>query len=404
MAKKITGRGRGAVLSGSKAWDLAGELDPQMYQRAYEEGLSFSAYLEQRDPSKDYDFEITEPDGRDPINRVNPGAGRTITRKMDAFERQLMAADIITQTDVYNGIRAHTVERFYMSDNPDSLVLFPEFIARQIRANALLPSILDSLIAMTTGIDRDVYRSFYITEDTDAQRMRRVEEGAEVPLAILTGGEHVIDLKKYGRRLESTYETIRHMALDRLAFHITRLAQQYQLDKAEAAISILINGDGNSDTNAETINLSSMDSSAGGSITGKAWINFMLQYNEPYKATTIIGEKDRVAEMLIMNIGSANLTLAALAQIEGALGSMVLPEPVVGPFRVYGRNLTDLTDRILSVDRANALEHVTEVGAALTEVDRIISRQFTQIVITEVSGFAVLAKSGVAAKDLDLTG
>jgi len=394
---------RGASLKGSRAWDVAETLDPEMYKAAYERGMSLSAYLSHMDPDdKQYELTVREPDPTDPLNRVTPGLGRYRERSLDAFERQLMISDIITNTDVANGIRAHTVERFYMSDNPDSLVLFPEFIARQIRAVQLQPSIFNALVAMTTGIDRDVYRSFYITEDTDEQRMRRVQEGAEVPLAKLTGGDHVINLKKYGRRLEATYETIRHAALDRIAFHIQRLAQQYQIDKAEAGIGIIINGDGNASTGATTVNLSAMDPVAAGSVTGKAWINFMMEFDEPYRPTVIVAEKDRVTELLVMNVGSANLTMAMLAQLQGSLGSMVLPEPVVGPYSVYGRNLTDLADSVLAIDRANVLEHVTEIGATLTEVDRIISRQFDQIVMTEVSGFAILTTGGVASKVLDL--
>lgn len=387
--------------------ELVGKLNADMYKHAYERGMNFSTYLDAITTQPAGGPEMIEiADQSDPRNWGPYPSGRTFKRRKSAFERQLEVRDIVVKADIPAGIPAHTVARFYTGDNPDSLVLFPEFISRTIRAVALQPNILDAVVGMTTGITgSDLYRAFYLTDDADSRTLRRVSQGAEIPTATLTGGDHTITLKKYGRRLLGTYEVFRHMAIDRFAFHLMQIGQQAMIDKAATAIDIAINGDGNTSTAATTVTLSSVDAAAGGKVTGKGWLGFGIKFNEPYKATTIVAEKTRIVELMLANVGSANLTMAQLAAVmqqNSGVNQLDFPEPIFGAVRVYGRDLAALSNKVLALDRNNAIEMITELGTSITETDKIISRQFNEIVVSEVVGFAVLTVGGNASKILDL--
>ena len=210
-------------------------LSRQLYEAAYREGVSFSAYLEKLDPSSRYDGELA---------------------KLDAFERQLYVAGIRVHSDPRSGVYADRVQKFFDSEKADSAYLLPEFMARiwrsaaygqrfylssapvssvlhpdyiqeTIRAKQIEPAIpLSEIVALITQIDSDVYRAFYLVDSEADRQMTRVTEGSEIPTATLTGGDHTIRLRKYGRRLVASYETIRRMPIDRFALHIAQLAVQ----------------------------------------------------------------------------------------------------------------------------------------------------------------------------------
>lgn len=393
-------RGDPQLRTQQRAGDLHASLHQDMYREAYKAGMSFSAWLEQEDPSDQYDGELA---------------------RMDAFERQLMIAGIKVRSDRRLGIAADKVdrfytatgtsaillpefmarvyrlaasgglpyaERFYMSSSPVSDVLHPDFIAAEMRAKKLQPSILDVLVALRTGIDSDIYKAFYVTDDEDERTLRRVAEGAEVPTAILTGGDHSINLKKYGRALEVSYEVVRRMPIDRLAFHLSQLAYQAEKDKAKTGIDVLINGDGNSGTSATASTISTLSGGTADQIDAEPLLDFLLLFEDPYRPTVVVGQREGIVELLTVDLGSANLPLFMGMLNPDWMGGLTMPEPIM-PFAVYARSYLP-TKKLVAVDGTKALEMVFEVGADLTETDKIIKSQVDVIVMTEAVGFCVL--------------
>ena len=89
-------------------------LGIQLYERAYADGMSFSAMLEKLDPSAQY-------------------RGDQVLGETDAFQRQLMLAGIRAHSDPVAGIWASKVEDFYSSRREGAVSLLPEFIARTWR-------------------------------------------------------------------------------------------------------------------------------------------------------------------------------------------------------------------------------------------------------------------------------
>lgn len=381
--------------------DVTAELrkGKDVYLAAYQQGLSLSAYLETLDPTQQGD-------------------------KIDAFQRQLGALGIKTQgsrdygiiastlEDLYNardgagstlvpeflrrswrlgaryGARATQALRFYASNNPVSDVLEPDFLDNAIRATALRPSILDQLIAIEIGIDSDTYKAFYLTESAASERMVRVEQGADVPSVTLTGGDHSITLKKYGRKIEFPYEVTRRWRLDFVRFHIARMAARAQLDKEQAAVDVIINGDGNTGTSCDSWDINGDLAGTANQIDLKPLLRGVSKFESAqYMPTIALGDEETYAEYLTVDAGTANLLsfLALGSALQAQGGSRELPP--LPP--IYNRSYMT-TKNLLLVDGTQSLGRVYEAGADIQETARMIERQTDIIVMTETEAFWVV--------------
>lgn len=340
------------------------KLTPEIYRNAFSEGMNLSSFLEKMDPSDENDT-------------------------LDAFERQIAKIGIKTRSNRERGIYSDKIERFYASNVPQSSVLFPEFINREMRIAKSVVSPLNGLIAVSTPINSDVYRTIYLDEtDLSKYRMKRVTEGSEVPTATLATSENAINLKKYGLRLKASYEAIRRMSIDQLRIHLQAVALQTNLDKATAAIDVLINGDGNNNA-ATSMTALSLDSTATAGITYKAWIAFLMKLY-PYQCKTIVGNEAALLEILTMQFPSVDPLMLLAKYADSSTGMNVQMQN--GVFTTVNLSLLPSApdNTLVGLDSGFALEEVTEIGANLTETDKIISSQFNEIVLTEVSAFGKL--------------
>lgn len=382
-------------------------LGQNLYEEAFSRGMGLTQFLETIDPTEDY-------------------SASDQMGKLDAFERQLYLSGIRTHSDSARGIWADKVEAFYSSERPGAIALLPEFITRVwksvdggqysipgsdqrfylssspisdvmfpaylqtlARQRQIAPAIpLSTIVAVTTPIDSGVYKAFYLTDDEDERTMRRVAEGAEVPTAILTGGDHAINIKKYGRRLVGSYEVFRRMRIDRFALHIALLAVQAEVDKLQTAIDILINGDGNAGTAATNSNLTAIDAAAiAGTPTLAGYLGWRMLWASPYYCDVVLGREAHILELLLCNAGSANVTFGQFAGIFG-IGGVTPLGPQLGPAKV-GWESSCPAETWIGIDSRFALEMVTEIGASLTETDKIIRSQVNEIVMTESLGFCI---------------
>lgn len=380
----------------------------ELHKEATRAGLTLSRYLEVLDPS-------------------DKDSG------LDAFGRQMREAGIVTRSDPQAGVWASEASAFF--DTKAGRALYPEFFARQWRSvmfagpqqRAILlssdsvvggwdrpyadtaaprwndqfsPAIpLSELVAMTTPITGEDYRSLYMTYDAEALRLFRVGESAEIPMATLTSAERSIRLKKYGRGLRATYEQMRRMRVDRLAWWIRWVALQSEVDKVAAALDILVSGDGNANTAATTVNLTTLDPDATpGTLTLKAWLNFRMQFEQPYSLTTVLAQADETLQLILLNSGSANIPLAGL-NLAG-IGNTLTPINTLADGTRYGWTSDAPNNQIVGFDRRFALEHVTEIGSEISETERYITSQTQVLTMTENSAFAVIDPS--ATKILNL--
>lgn len=368
--------------------ELAGRLTKTLYHTANERRMSLSALLEEMDPSDRYNEWV--------VDRTAPG-GR---RRMDAFERQLAVADIRTKPDLEAGIPAHPVERFWQSNSPASSILFPEFINRTIRAAQMDESILDLLVGVRTLIDGNRYTAFRLQWETSDLRMQRVAEGSEMRRVTIRGLQETIRLHKYGVEVDITYEAARRMSLDIFARHLQMIAQQNDLDKATQALDVLINGDGNANTAATETEITSVGGAGDGTITAGPFLKWATLFRGRYAMTTLLGQAENVVDLMLMNIGSGNMPFIQYQALANGAGSLRPRRPFLGDLTI---SIVDSapTDKLVGLDPRYALEMVSEIGADLTETDKIINKQLNEVVISEVVGFAVMDPDATRVLDLE---
>jgi hypothetical protein len=357
-----------------KANDIMLSVD--MFKKAQSEGLTFSQFLEKTDPSEAY----------------GPN------EKLDAYERQLKRFGIRVSSKPEKGIFAGKVEAFYQT--AESKVLFPEFIARTARESLIADSILPELVAITTPIDSNVYTSYYVEDQPAEQTKKRVTERGELSKAVLKGKENSIKLYKYGRAIDASYEAIRRMKIDMLALHVRRIAMQAGMDKADDALGVIVNGDGN--TNAATTYRLNAD--LGGVVaTGldfKSWLKFLLKFF-PYNCNTVVGGETEIMQVLTMQFPNVDpLVLLSMIQQGPVQAKVQLAHDLFVNYRlVYLKSAPANT--LTGIDKRYAIEEVDEIGSDIMESEKFILNQTSILTVSENSGFAKLFNEATKALTLN---
>ncbi|HEX8708031.1 MAG TPA: hypothetical protein VF723_07310 [Pyrinomonadaceae bacterium] len=398
---------------------LARSFDLSFFTRAYGQGCNVSQLLEQEDPTSEL-----------PENE----------RELDAFERVMEAAGIIAAPIAHEGVRATTwgdatktrqgraimhefcarvwrqaTKMAPMTETTRALLLSGDAAVNtianqyaddnQVRAKRLLPPIpLDSLLARRTQIDGQDYRSIYIVDDlgTDAYRLKRVMEGTRIPATTLVTGEHVLQIHKFGRILRATYEQLRRQRIDRIAFIISRMAMQAEVDKVAIVLDTVLNGDGNANTSSTVVTQTALDpGSSAGTLTLRAWLSWKMSFTNAYRLDVVLAQSPSLMQLLLLPVNTVNGTpLVMLPQ--GGLGSMRnmgnrFDEPIG-----YGELADAPALKLVGWDSNQTVEEVSEIGGNVSEVDRFIEDQTQAMSMTEVVGYGIVDANG--SKTLNING
>ncbi|WFD12464.1 phage major capsid protein [Tepidibacter hydrothermalis] len=326
-------------------------LEKGMYKEAMSKGKTFTQYLEDVDSSKNYD------DG------------------LDAFERQLKRFDIHIK-----GKNANVVEKFFATD--DSAILFPEYISRTVLTGLEKANILPAIVATTSKIDADTYKSIYMDDGEGSKKrkqLRRVGEGALIPATTIRTKEKVTDIFKYGRTLDVTYEAIRRKKLNVIEIFFQQIGKQIALDMAFDAINVIISGDGNKNA-ADIFTLGDETiGGASGTLTYDEYIAFWAEF-DPYEMNTVLAPKLQLKDILTLpefKDPQAGFTFQKDGKLISPLGANLVRSDQVKDLGIDG---------IVGLDKGLCLEEVVEQGIT-TESDKIIDRQIEKTVISRTGGF-----------------
>lgn len=351
----------------------------------------------------------------------------------DAFTRLMRENNIITRTDPRAGFYASPATAFLQ--NAGTRALLMEFYARQWRSVAFAdsqqravllstdatpgswqrpyyegaarweqqvqPAIpLSELVGMTTPINGSLYRSLFLEYDATQLRKFRLGEATDIPISTIAAREHTITLKKYGRGLRASYEELRRLRIDKLAWFIRQAAIQSESDKVAAALTVLVSGDGNTDTAAAVHNLTTLDSAASaGTLTLKGWLAFKMKFVNPYFITTALMQEAVALQLATLNAGSANVPLANLNL--GGMVQSLQPINTTSDGVRYGWTSDAAALTIVGFDRRFALEQLVEIGGNIDEMERFITNQTQVMTMTEVQGFATMDPSAALVLDVN---
>ena len=186
------------------------KLEKGMYGQG---GRSFAQTLEALDPSESYKG--------------------TALEGLDAFQRQLKRFDIKVK-----GAGSDRVEKFFWST--ESAVLFPEFVSRVVRQGMEEESILPDITATVTNFDGMDYRSIASTPTEEEKKLKRVEEGAQIPQTTIHTQENLVRLHKRGRMLVAPYEAIRFQRLDLFAVTLRQIGAYMGRMHLEDAVKVRV--------------------------------------------------------------------------------------------------------------------------------------------------------------------
>lgn len=319
-------------------------------------GKSFTQVLEELDHSENY--------------RGTPLEG------LDAYQRQLKRFDIKV-----GGPESGSVESFFQCGS--SAALFPEYVARAVKLGMEEDNKVEDLVATVTKIDALDYRPISASasgEDGSANAgLEPVEEGAELPSTVLRTNKSLVNLKKRGRMLVSSYEALRFQKLDLLTVTLRQIGGYIAGAQIKDAVDVLLNGDGS-----------------------KPGVTFIEGGNPDYAGFTALWAKLAPYQL--------NTVAAGTAAIQKLLNIPEFKDAQAGMnFQGTGRLCTPLgaklihvpgmaEDKILVLDKNCALEMI-QSGEVRTDVDRLIDRQLERAAISVICGFARIFEDAAVGLD-----
>lgn len=334
------------------------KLEKSMYNVS---NKSFTEVLEELDPSENYK--------------------NTSFENLDAYQRQLKRFDIKV-----SGPGCDTVEKFFCTS--DSAVLFPEFLTRAVKQGIKSCDVLNSIAATVTKIEGGDYRSIHPSVEIYANNY--VPEGESIRRVTVKKNENLVDLKKYGRLLSSSYEALRFQNLDVIAVILKQIGMDIAKEQLINAVST-IEGSASEGTMPELISAEYATTPS----EAKLEYNHLLQLWEalsPYKLNTMIASSKTIHD--ILSLEEMRDATAGL-DFQGT-GNIITP---VGAKLIVCETVED--NQIIGLDKNFALQMI-QSGDILIEYDKIIDKQLEEASITMITGFSRLYTNSVKILDYSI--
>ncbi|MCM1114362.1 MAG: phage major capsid protein [Clostridium sp.] len=306
----------------------------------YTTGKSFTAALEELDPSENY--KGTSLDG------------------LDAYERQLKRFDIKV-----SGQNSDPISKFFAST--DSAALFPEYISRAVKTGYETNSTIENIVATTTEIDSLDYRSIKTVMTDTELNLDYVKEGEALPELEIKTSDKLVKLHKHGKMISASYEAIKYQRLDLFTTVLKQIGNHIANSEFENLL--------NSIDDKNIVSVNTVTSNIGYTDFITLWLSC-----QPYQMNTIIASADSAGKIMNINEfkdGSAGFTFQRTGEVVTPLGSTIYVSDIVG------------NELIAAFDKNYAFEKV-QAGGIMTEFDKLIDRQLERATISTLTGFTTI--------------
>lgn len=265
--------------------------------------------------------------------------------------------------------------------------LFPAWVETTLRENIYDTDILPYLVNTRIGVDATTVQSPTLNlmepGNKKAIKRARIAEGADIPTGKITIGERAITLWKRGRAIEFTYEAARRMRIDLFQRQMQAIASDLAHQEAEAAIDVLVNGDGNKGSEAQEL----MTTSTAGAIVADDIIDALIEYTDAnhFNANTIVAPKKYIKAMAKMMYDSQ------LAMGPSMNVTFTIPQMSNQNVTLIGTNDLQIggSDVLILLNRDLSLVRYEENGSNIQEMDNFIRNQTKLMTLTENSGYAI---------------
>lgn len=264
--------------------------------------------------------------------------------------------------------------------------LFPAFIETTIREAIYADDILSYLCNTTIGVDSNIVKSATLDLLSDKNKRSvkkmRIAEGADLPTAKISIGEKAINLWKHGRAIEMTYETVRRMRIDLFTKQMGAIVKDITFQNFDAAVDVLVNGDGNANAATKIATLDNLDA-----LTGEALASAMIDFwfENHYIADTLTMGKDKFKKLVGMTFDSS-LTPGATARL-----SFNIPQIGAQTVTLLCGDVPQIgsKDVILMSNKDMSLIRYEENGSNIQENQSFARNQTNLLTVSENSGYAI---------------
>ena len=282
---------------------------------------------------------------------------------LDAYQRQLKRFGIKV-----SGPGCDTVEKFFTSSQ--SAALFPEYVSRAVKQGMDMVNHLPDMVAAVTNINGLDYRT--ITAETDENKADAVAEGAALPETVIKTSDSLVELKKRGRLLVSSYEALRFHKLDLFTVTLRQIGAYIAQMQMQDAVDVLLDGG---------IEMTSLSAAPTYDDLVALWGKLA-----PHNFNTILaGTVQDLLKIEEFKDAQAGLNFHGSGKLITPLGATLIHVPTMAE------------NKIIGLDKNCALEMV-QAGEVITDYDKLIDRQMERAGISAIAGFAQLY--GDAAKGL----
>jgi hypothetical protein len=226
----------------------------------------------------------------------------------------------------------------------------------------------------------------------------------EFPTTTITWSEKATTLKKFGVRIKASYEFMRRASLPIVQTLIGGIVIQTRLDEVAMAVSALLAGDGSGHASGGAISHTHLSTYQGGSPTNfstmtlKGYLSWLAIFY-PGQCSTIIGASGDVLDAAL--IASPTVIPIWLNNLinKGGLGGapVIVNNPLAANIRFVSFDGTSdgttpiiTAQTLIGLDKRYAMIGYREVGTDLTETDKVINGQWTDIVMSNTIGFQTI--------------
>lgn len=281
---------------------------------------------------------------------------------------------------------------FYASNGPLWPGLNPTYLMQPIVGQPRLRTpLLPQMLAIRSVVKSDTFKWPVITNQAAQSRMRRVAEGAALPIVELTVSSAEGKVYKFGIALRITDEAARRTPIDWLRFHAARIGQQNALDKEQVCFEAAVAAGSETD-------ISTLQGGVGGQITSEPLDDFLgIMEEAGFPPTICIGK--RATTTTLKNATTGTVEQSVFRGNNPIMTGGGHPEELDHP-PIYSRSY-GVTDKLAYMDGSSAMGEATEAGSDKQETDRDIITGTNILTISEVNGYFPVEAGYGAVRLLD---
>ena len=313
------------------------------------------------------------------------------------YEVALQELNLPIRQDYANGLLLEAATDTFQT-RPGTKVLFKEVVDDILRWKTRINNweSADLMVANSRTIDGVEMTQKVTLEDTeDDRKSRYVPEGGRIPVRSIKAGETSVKIWKHGSAIRTTYEFQRNTRLDAVTPYLARVARELELSKASQAVSVLQNGDGNSNA-AHTIDQSAVQNVDGApSATNNQiqWHRFFRWLMDRATAgvpiDTIVMNYNAYYQWTILFSGSGNTPTSAAEQLTKA-GIEINRNPIFDQVITPVLSTAAPAHKLIGFSKADTLEELVQVDSNIEEEERNILNQTITMTKTENTGYRLI--------------